>query len=142
MNIKKKRILVVDDETNITTLLRLVFERDGKYEVRVENCPLKAMAVAESFLPDLVLMDVDMPAMQGGELKRRFNESSKLHSIPVMFLTGSVTKREAAQNDGMIGGERFLAKPLDRQELMVCLSEYFEKVSRRPMAICDELVAC
>ena len=61
MNNEKKRILVVDDEPSITRLLKLNLEQTGDYEVATENSPKAAVAAAEEFQPELLLLDVVMP---------------------------------------------------------------------------------
>jgi two-component system OmpR family response regulator len=71
MKTNKKRILVVDDEAHITFTMRMVFERMSNYEVKVENVAEQALAVAEKFRPDLILLDVEMPVMNGAELAGR-----------------------------------------------------------------------
>src|SRR5258706_1342838 len=123
---KLKRILVIDDEANVTTLLRLLFERTKEYEVKVENTSSRAVAAAEKFQPDLILLDVDMPDMNGGELASRFSENSSLKAVPVVFLTGSVTKDEVRTRDGLVGGLRFLAEPVDRSEVLDCVRKHFK----------------
>src|SRR5437588_4306447 len=124
MKTRKKRILVVDDEENITLVLRLMFERTKDYEVKVENDSTRALAIAEKFRPDLVLLDVDMPEMGGGELAFRFSNIPSLKSVPVIFLTDSVTKEEVFSAKGTLGGLPFLAKPVNRDEVLGCLRRY------------------
>ena len=68
MNNAKKRILIVDDEGSITRLLKLNLEQTGDYEVATENVSKAALAAAEAFRPDLMLLDVMMPGLDGGAL--------------------------------------------------------------------------
>ena len=72
MNSEKKRILVVDDEPSITRLLKLNLEQTNEYVVRAENDARAAIAAAEEFKPHLILLDVMMPGLDGGELASRF----------------------------------------------------------------------
>lgn len=60
--------MVVDDEVPFTRLLKMSLEQGGRYVVRVENDPCRALQAANQFLPQLVLMDVMMPGMDGGTL--------------------------------------------------------------------------
>jgi CheY-like chemotaxis protein len=124
--VKGKRILLVDDETNVTTMLRLLFERTREYEIRVANCSIRAMAVAEQFRPHLILLDVDMPGMDGGQLAGCLMQSPRLRTVPIVFLTGSVTKEEVSQNGGIIGGMPFMAKPVNRFEVLSCVKRNLE----------------
>lgn len=63
-----KRILMIDDEVAFTNLVKVNLERTGRYEVRVENRPLCALAAALEFKPDAILLDVVMPELDGGQI--------------------------------------------------------------------------
>ncbi len=120
----KKRVLVVDDDAAVTRLLKLNLEQASAYEVRIENAAPHAIRAAEEFRPDLILMDVLMPGIDGGQLAGRFQDNPKLKSIPIVFLTGTATKSEVRQRGGVIGGLNFLAKPVDVAELVGCLRRH------------------
>ena len=70
----KKKILVVDDEVRIAKMIRRNLEAEGAYEVVIETDSTRALAVARKFEPDLVLMDVMMPEMDGGEVAALLSE--------------------------------------------------------------------
>jgi two-component system OmpR family response regulator len=120
----KKRILVVDDEPTITRLLKLNLERTGDYEVRTENAATGALAAAEEFRPNLILLDVAMPGVDGGALAQRIQETPKLGHVPIVFLTALATKEEVLKSHGMIGGLPFLAKPVDMAEVQSCIRKH------------------
>jgi two-component system, OmpR family, response regulator len=124
MNKAKKRILVVDDEQSITRLLKLNLEQTGEYEVATENVSKAALAVAEAFRPDLVLADVMMPGLDGGTLASQLQASPRLKGVPVVFLTAAVTRQEVRARRGLVGGEPFLAKPVDMKEVLTCLEQH------------------
>lgn len=126
----KKRILVVDDEPSITRLLRLNLEQTNDYVVRGENDAQRALAAAEEFHPDLILLDVMMPAMDGGELASRFQANPRLKKVPIIFLTAAATRKEIREHGGRIGGLPFLAKPVDLNEVLTCLKR---NLSRQPV---------
>jgi len=109
---RKKRILVVDDEPSVTRLLKLNLEQTGDYEVREVNAGAKAVETAREFRPDLVLLDVMLPDMDGGQVAATLNADSKLKKTPIVFLTGAVNESEVKANKGKIGGFPFIAKPL------------------------------
>src|SRR5438093_10262575 len=109
----KKRILVVDDEKSITRLLKLNLEQTGNYEVREENFGARAVAAAQEFRPDLVLLDVMMPDMDGGDVAAGLRQDPALRNTPVVFLTAAVKKEELGAPDGKIGGRIYIAKPLN-----------------------------
>ena len=120
----RKRILIVDDEVPLTRLLKLSLEHTGAYLVQVANRPEEALHSAEQFLPDLVLMDVMMPGIDGGTLAARFQASERLQKVPIVFLTAAVKRDEVQRHHGQIGGHSFLAKPVDLQEITRCLQQH------------------
>jgi CheY-like chemotaxis protein len=114
----RKRILVVDDEVGITRMLKLNLERTGKYEVREENSGAAAVSTATEFQPDLIIMDVMMPDMDGGDVAASLREDPLLRKTPLIFLTGAVRREELGGPEGRIGGRVYLAKPLDLQRML------------------------
>ena len=109
----KKRILVVDDETSITRLLKMNLELLGNYEVREENSGKRAFATAQEFKPDLILLDVMMPDMDGGDVAAALRRDPALRKTPVVFLTAAVKQEELGASKGKIGGRIYIAKPLN-----------------------------
>jgi CheY-like chemotaxis protein len=132
MNKEKKRILVVDDEASITRLLKLNLEQTGDYEVATENFSRAALATAERFQPDLMLLDVMMPEMDGGNLAAALQASPKLKGVPVVFLTAAVTREEVTARHGMVGGQPFLAKPVNLKEVLACLQQQLASANVPP----------
>src|ERR1039458_7893843 len=104
MKTEKKRILAVDDQASNTRLLKLYLERTNDYVVREVNDAKAALSTAEEFQPHLILLDVMMPGMDGGELAACFQENPKLKAVPVVFLTAVITKGEAEAGGGQVGG--------------------------------------
>jgi two-component system, OmpR family, response regulator len=109
----KKKILVVDDETSITRLLKLNLEKGGAFTVRTENEGTKTLAAAKEFKPDLILLDVMMPDIDGGDVAAIIQADPLLRSVPIVFLTAAVKKEELEAKGGMVGGFPYIAKPLD-----------------------------
>ena len=109
----KKKILVVDDETSITRLLKLNLEKGGAFIVRAENEGAKTLAAAKEFKPDLILLDVMMPDIDGGDVAAIIQADPVLRSVPIVFLTAAVKKEEIEAKGGMVGGFPYIAKPLD-----------------------------
>ena len=118
----KKKILIVDDEVSITKLLKIALERSGRYEVQCEAEGLKALAAAQSFGPDLLLLDVNLPDASGGEISAAFQEDPVLKKIPIIFLTGMISQEEV-QSGVTIGGRLALAKPIDLAKLAESLEK-------------------
>jgi DNA-binding response OmpR family regulator len=116
-----QRILVIDDETDFTHFLKKNLEATGQYEVLVCNDATKAVQEAKAQRPVVILLDLMMPDMPGEEVVTALKEQKDTASIPVVFLTALVRPNEAAQASNMIGGHRFLAKPVKINELTAML---------------------
>ena len=118
---KTKRILVVDDEVNVTRTMKVILERAGTYLVQTENQATHALAAARAFHPDLVLLDVMMPDMSGGAVAAQIHADAALKHVPIVFLTGIVNKKDAGDEGIEVGGQRFLAKPVNLSALINCI---------------------
>ena len=112
----KKRILLVDDEKSLTTLLKLNLEDTGNYDVRVENWPEDALAAAREFKPDLVLLDIIMPRLPGGNVAAQIDSDPLLKGTPIVFLTAAVRRSQVEDNDGIICEHPCLAKPATERQ--------------------------
>lgn len=121
----RHRILVVDDEPGFTRLLRINLEATGRYAVQEVNDSLDALSIALDFHPDLVLLDVMMPGMDGGDVASQFSNDARLREIPTIFLTATVRHSEVDANHGCFGGLRFISKPIALPELLACLDAFF-----------------
>ena len=123
-----KRILVVDDDPSVTRNLKLNLESSGGYDVFAENHAGNALAAARIFRPDLVLLDVMMPGMDGGEVAAKFQADPLLRDTPVVFLTAIVSNAETDGHEMESGsGEIFLAKPVDIGELRKTLETHIRR---------------
>lgn len=123
MNTAKKRILVIDDEESLTRLLKVCLEETGQFEVQGENVATHALQAAGSFHPDLILMDVMMPDLDGAVLVNKFRDKPQFKHTPIVFLTALATPAEVHQRGGLIGGLPFLAKPVSIPEVIDCLNK-------------------
>ena len=92
---EKRRILIVDDDRESTRLVKILLERTGCYLVREENDATKAHQSAQNFRPDLILLDIMMPATDGGEVAAQIEADPELQRTPIIFLTALVTEAEA-----------------------------------------------
>jgi two-component system, OmpR family, response regulator len=123
----KKKILVVDDEQAMTRMLKRNLEATGRYDVRAENSGAAGVAAAREFQPDLILLDVMMPGVDGGEVAAQIKEDKRLANIPVVFLSAIVKKEETQPTGGNIGGLTFLAKPVKFDDLITCIENQLGK---------------
>ena len=122
-----KRILVVDDEPSVTRNLKLNLESSGGYDVFAENHAANALAAARIFRPDLILLDVMMPGMDGGDVAARLRADPLLRDTPVIFLTALVSNEETDGHEMVSGAEMFLAKPVDISELKKTVEDHIRR---------------
>ncbi len=120
----KKRILLVDDEKSLTTLLKLNLEDTGNYDVRVENWPEDALAAARDFKPDLVLLDIIMPRLPGGNVAAQIDSDPLLKGTPIVFMTAAVRRSQVEDNDGIICEHPCLAKPATVDEVIAMIEKH------------------
>ena len=123
----KSRILIVDDDPNISRLTATLLSKLGDYEVCVENRSHAAMATARQFRPDLILLDVDMPGKDGGQVAAEFKADRCFANVPIVFQTSLVSPNEAKNEAVMRGGMPFLAKPINPQALSRTLRDLLGK---------------
>jgi DNA-binding response OmpR family regulator len=124
---EKKRILIVDDEASFTRMVKLNLEKTGQFEVRAENKATYAMPAAREFKPDLIILDVIMPNLDGGDIFGQLQNDRHLKGTPVIFLTATVSPREAGVKGFNSGGALFLAKPVTLENLIACINEHIRK---------------
>ena len=114
----KTRILVVDDDVGISRLVSIALEKTRLYEVRVENRSRQALPCAREFRPHLVLLDVDMPGMDGGAVAAQLRADLSLNDLKIIFFTSLISRSETAQSLISRGGDLFLCKPVDAATLV------------------------
>jgi CheY-like chemotaxis protein len=114
----KKRILIVDDERSVTSLVTRALEQTGHYVVHAENDGRHTLATAREFRPDLILLDVVMPELDGGDVAARLQAEPDLKQIPIVFLTAVVSPKEGTAGKLISGGMQFLAKPVNLANLV------------------------
>ena len=114
----KPRILVVDDDASISNVVRIFLERTKRFEVREENRSSRALAAAREFLPDIVLLDVDMPGKDGGEVATEIGNDPTLREARIVFFTSLISPLESGDRPMMRGGRLYLAKPISSQVLI------------------------
>jgi CheY-like chemotaxis protein len=109
----RARVLVVDDEPALSTLVRISLEETGLYEVMVENFSYQALATARSFRPDLILLDVNMPGKDGGDVAGEIRSDADLARTPILFFTSLVSPEEAENREPTAKVEHFVSKKAD-----------------------------
>jgi DNA-binding response OmpR family regulator len=112
----KNRILAIDDDHRITSYLTLLLSRHG-FEVRTVNDPFRAVQVAQEFKPDLILLDIAMPNMDGGDLAASLQELTATAKVPITFISSLVDQ----DNAGERGGMDYMPKPFHPDEMLTHL---------------------
>ena len=124
---KKTRILIIDDEASVTRSIRINLEALGAYEVCPENYARSALQTAREFRPDLILLDVMMPEMDGGAVAAQLQGDPLLKDTPIVFLTALVSNEETKRREAHIGGMNYLAKPVDLAELTRAIEAHLKR---------------
>jgi DNA-binding response OmpR family regulator len=123
------RVLIVDDEPNIVTSLEYLMSRNG-YEVVTAHDGEDALEVVESFVPDVVLLDVMMPRRSGYEVLQQIRERPEWRHIKIVML--SAKGREAAVSKGLaLGADAYVTKPFSSRDLMAKIGELIASPARR-----------
>ena len=124
----RKNILIVDDEQDVLLVLEKGLTAEG-YSVITASSGNDAISLAKSRRPDLIILDVLMPDMEGPEVKRKLKEDPETKDIPLIFLTGMFPKREDDQEGRIVAGYVLFEKPYDILELVSAIEELLrEKV--------------
>ena len=109
-------VLVVDDDPGVRQVVRLSLELEG-YMVKEAGGAEEGLAAVEDEAPDLILLDVMMPHVDGWEMLRRIQERHGAGSIPIVMFSGKVDAQTAAQATAR-GAQGFVGKPFDPQQLV------------------------
>lgn len=124
-----QKVLVVDDEEPILELLKYNLEKGG-YEVKTASDGAKAVEIAKRFLPDLVLLDIMMPKMDGVETCRQIKDIPEMEKTFVVFLTArSEEYSEVAAFD--VGADDYITKPIKPRALMSRISALFRRDTKK-----------
>ncbi|MCZ7358067.1 MAG: response regulator [Candidatus Methanoperedens sp.] len=115
---KKQKVLIVDDEPLNIELMEGILSKD--YEVIKASSGIEALIKVEKTLPDLILLDVMMPNMNGYSVCKNLKSSNKTKSIPVVMIT-ALKEHEDKMKAIEAGADDFVSKPIEIRELGVKL---------------------
>ncbi|MBL7184839.1 MAG: response regulator [Phycisphaerae bacterium] len=125
----RKKILIVDDEDDDLWVLGKGLAAEG-YSVITASCGNDAISLAKSKRPDVLILDVLMPDVDGPEVSRRLREDPGTKGIPIIFLTGMLPKREDYEDGHLVAGYVLFDKPYDILKLVSAIEELLrEKVA-------------
>ena len=116
LKIPGTRVLVIDDEPEITEIVEAFLSEAG-YLVASENSPQNAVAKVNQFRPDVILLDIMMPLMDGYDVCQQIKKQQNFAQVPIIFLTG----KDRADDMGRsfkVGGDMFIKKPFSCERLL------------------------
>jgi two-component system phosphate regulon response regulator PhoB len=124
---KPRKILIVDDEPDVADLVAYHLRAKG-YQVETVNDPTASIGAARSFLPDLLILDIMMPDLNGMQICRIIRADPRLQQVPIIFLTA-----KAEENDRISGFETgcddYICKPFSTKELVLRVQSILRRVS-------------
>lgn len=123
-NTVAKKIMIADDEPNIVTALDFILQRSG-YEVRVAHNGEDALQELERFVPDLVLLDVMMPAINGYEVCQTIRQSGRLRHVKIVMVTAKGRGVEVAKGLAL-GADAYVTKPFANAELLATVKRLLD----------------
>ena len=127
LTVKLKTVLIVDDQESICSLVKASLENLWP-TLKVVTCAdsTRAMEKVKSLLPNLVILDVQMPEISGPDIAQAMKEHPDAKSIPIIFLTGILTPEEARGRADRVGRDIFIAKPINFGELTAAVEKYIQ----------------
>ncbi len=116
-DLKKLKILAIDDEPSTSLMVRKLLNKNGFQQILTENDSTKAFGLIKAEMPDLVLMDIQMPEINGLEVLQLLRDNRQTEHVPVIILTSSTDADVKVQSLGL-GANDVLHKPVHEQELI------------------------
>ncbi len=115
-----EKVLVIDDDYDLA-LLSTLWVRTAGYDAQMARDGVSGLAAAESYRPDIILLDIMMPGMDGYEVSRKLKKNPHLAPIPIIFLSAKV--QEFARREAFaVGGKYFLSKPYEGHDLIIAVA--------------------
>lgn len=126
---KKGKILVAEDERKILNLLQLYLEKNN-YQVITAQNGIEALEKIKKFDPDLLVLDIVMPEMNGHEVCKKVRKDKKYKDIPIIYLS-SLTEKQSIVSSLELGGDDYLTKPFDPNELIARINAILRRITGR-----------
>ena len=114
--IEKHKLLIVDDDDAVIDYLHA--NLGERYDIVSTNAPENVLALARKTAPSLILCDVDMPGMDGGDVSKELFGDSEVRDIPVLFITNLVSPADMKNVGHQIGGRPAISKQAPPEELL------------------------
>jgi len=113
----KKKLLIVDDDQDLVELISEGFERDGRFDIRSVNNGFDAGMGVREFRPDLVILDVMLPDINGKEVCQRVRSDAALDMVKILCISGMVEQEKVAELKAA-GADDFMQKPFSIEDLI------------------------
>jgi excisionase family DNA binding protein len=113
----KRKVLLVDDDAELVELMTKVLEEDGRFEVRIASNGFDAGMMVKEYRPDLIVLDVMLPDINGKEVCHRVRADTSLEDVRILCISGMV-EEDKVQELRLSGADDFLHKPFDIDELI------------------------
>ena len=126
----KRKVLLVDDDVEIVEMIGKVLEEDGRFEVRIASNGFDAGMMVKEYRPDLIILDVMLPDINGKEVCHRVRADSTMEDVRIICISGMI-EDDKIQELKLSGADDFLHKPFDIEELIdrMCAQLEIEPVS-------------
>lgn len=125
------QILYVDDDADLREIVEATLQLEPQFSIQTADCGEQALRMMRAEAPDLVLLDVTMPCMDGPTVLRRMRNDESLQGIPVVFMTGHVAPWEI-NNLVLLGGAGVIAKPFEPMRLKEDIFSAWERLPADP----------
>ena len=113
----KRKVLLVDDDAELVDILTKVLDEDGRFEVRIAANGFDAGMMVKEYRPDLIVLDVMLPDINGKEVCHRVRADSTLEDVRILCISGMI-EEDKIQELRLSGADDFLHKPFDYEELI------------------------
>lgn len=113
----KRKVLLVDDDAELVELMMKVLEEDGRFEVRIASNGFDAGMMVKEYRPDLIVLDVMLPDINGREVCHRVRGDSSLEDVRILCISGMI-EEDRIQELRLSGADDFLHKPFDIEYLI------------------------
>lgn len=130
------RILIVDDEPDFTALLKANLEEVGNFEVMEVNDSSKALRAAKEFMPELCVIDVVMPGLDGGDVVAQLRADPELQNVSILMLTALVEENpNTSDGETLTGGLPFVSKTSEFGTILSCIEKHIEEARENPPVV-------
>ena len=114
---RKRKVLLVDHDLELVELIQKVLEEDGRFEVRVANNGFDAGMMVKEYRPDLIILDVMLPDINGKEVCQRVRADNTLEEVRILCISGMI-EEDKIQDLKLSGADDFLHKPFEIEALI------------------------